>query len=69
LNEDELVEEERGEEAEVDDSPELGRKVRVVAVATEEKSMLDLVISDKTRRRRQWDIMPLRISNARTPAV
>ncbi|PPQ64287.1 hypothetical protein CVT26_002170 [Gymnopilus dilepis] len=69
LNEDELVEEERGEEAEVDDSPELGRKVRVVTVPTQEKNIMDMVLSDKTRRRRQWDVLPLRVSNARTPAV
>ncbi|KAF8913240.1 hypothetical protein CPB84DRAFT_1812115 [Gymnopilus junonius] len=69
LNEDELVEDERGEEAEVDDSPEMGRKVKVVAVPTAEKGMLDLLVSEKMRRRRQWDVFPLRLSNARTPAV
>ncbi|KDR85585.1 hypothetical protein GALMADRAFT_234533 [Galerina marginata CBS 339.88] len=66
LNEDELVEEERGEEAEVDDSAELGRKVRVVAVPTTEKNMMDLLLSEKARSRRRWMVSPLRVTNART---
>jgi len=65
LNEDELVEEERGEEAEVDNSPEAGRKVRIVVVPTAEKSMLDLLLSEKTRNRRKWVVTPLRTTNAR----
>jgi len=66
LNEDELVEEERGEEAEVDDSLEPGRKVRIVAVHTAEKSMMDLLLSEKARSRRKWVITPLRVTNAKT---
>ncbi|KAF8973489.1 hypothetical protein BDZ97DRAFT_1900333 [Flammula alnicola] len=59
LAEDEVVEEERGEEAEVDDSSEPGRKVRVVAVPTAEKNMLDL-------NRRRWVVTPLRTKQAKT---
>jgi hypothetical protein len=66
LNEDELVEEERGEEAEVDDSPESGRKVRIVAVPTAEKNMMDLLLSEKARSRRRWVVTPLRVTNAKT---
>ncbi|KAF8203785.1 hypothetical protein BJ912DRAFT_941059 [Pholiota molesta] len=66
LAEDEILEEERGEEAEVDDSPELGRKVRIVAVPTAEKEMLDLLLSEKTRARRRWVVTPLRTKQAKT---
>jgi hypothetical protein len=66
LAEDEILEEERGEEAEVDDSPELGRKVRLVAVPTAEKEMLDLLLSEKTRARRRWVVTPLRTKQAKT---
>ncbi|PPQ79894.1 hypothetical protein CVT25_002950 [Psilocybe cyanescens] len=65
LNEDELVEEERGEEAEVDDSPEPARKVRIVSVPSAEKNMMDLLLSEKTRNRRRWIITPLRTTNAK----
>jgi hypothetical protein len=66
LNEDEVVEEERGEEAEVDDAPELTRKVRVVAVATADKDMLDGLLSEAARKRRRWIVTPLRRMAAKT---
>ncbi|KAJ3507916.1 hypothetical protein NLJ89_g6035 [Agrocybe chaxingu] len=68
LNEDELVEEERSEEAEIDDDTELARKVRIVTVPTAEKDMLDLLLSEKARNRRRWVISPLRTTNAKTPS-
>lgn len=61
LKEDEVLEEERGEEAEVDDSPELGRKVRVLA--SDEKSL-----GAKARDRRRWQVAALRTTDARTGA-
>ena len=66
LTEDEVVEEERGEEAEVDNSADLGRKVKIVVVPTAEKAMMDLVLSEKAKRRRKWVVIPLRTSNAKT---
>ena len=66
LTEDEVLEEDKGEEAEVDDSPDLGRKVRIVAVSTGEKSMMDLLLSENARRRRKWVVTPLRAGNAKT---
>ena len=66
LAEDEVLEEDKGEEAEVDNSPDLGRKLRIVAVSTAEKSMMDLLLSEKARKRRKWVITPLRIANAKT---
>ncbi|CAA7268039.1 unnamed protein product [Cyclocybe aegerita] len=68
LNEDELVEEERSEEAEIDNDPELARKVRIVTAPTAEKDMLDLLLSEKARNRRRWVISPLRTTNAKTPS-
>jgi hypothetical protein len=61
LNEDEVVEEEKGEEAEVDDAPDLTRKVRVVAKPTADKDMLEAA-----RQRRRWVVTPLRRMAART---
>ncbi|KAJ6611484.1 WD40-repeat-containing domain protein [Mycena sp. CBHHK59/15] len=64
LGEDEVLEEERGEEAEVDDSPEWGRKVRVLSIIN--KSREEREISEKARNRRRWQITPLRQTDART---
>lgn len=66
LTEDEVLEEERGEEAEVDDSPDLGRKVRIVEVSASDKKMSDLLLSEKTRSRRRWVVVPLRTKQAKT---
>lgn len=61
LTEDEVLEEERGSEAEVDDSPEAGRLARVTAVPSGDKVMKDLLLSEAARNRRQWIISPLRV--------
>lgn len=66
LAEHEVLEEDKGEEAEVDDSPDLGRKVRIVAIPTAEKSMMDLLLSEKAKKRRQWVVTQLRTINAKT---
>ncbi|KAI0066418.1 WD40 repeat-like protein [Artomyces pyxidatus] len=61
LREDEVAEQERGEEAEDDDSPAQNRKVRVVG-ATEEDT---LAMGVKARHRRRWQIVPLRTAIAK----
>jgi hypothetical protein len=66
LTEDEVLEEEKGEEADVDDSPERGRKMRVITIPTAEKDMLDLLLTENARNRRRWVVTPLRTANART---
>ena len=55
LREDEVLEEDRGEGEEVDDSPELRRDVRVIAVGDHETGLTEL-----TKRRRAWEVLPLR---------
>ncbi|PAV22746.1 WD40 domain containing protein [Pyrrhoderma noxium] len=55
LREDEVLEEDRGEGEEVDDSPELRRDVRVIAVGEHETGLTEL-----TKRRRAWEVLPLR---------
>lgn len=64
LAEDEVLEEERGEEAEVDDSPEWGRKVRVLGIVN--KSREEKGILERARNRRRWQVIPLRQTDART---
>ncbi|KAF7337730.1 hypothetical protein MSAN_02246600 [Mycena sanguinolenta] len=64
LAEDEVLEEERGEEAEVDDSPDWGRKVRVLGIVN--KSREEKEIIEKARNRRRWQITALRKTDART---
>jgi len=64
LGTDEVVEEERREEDEVDDSPELLRRIRVLAIA--EKEHEDMKLTEGARDRRRWIVTPLRQGNART---
>jgi len=66
LTEDEILEEDKGEEAEVDNSTDLGRKVRIIEVPTAEKNMMDLLLSEKAKKRRKWVVIPLRSSTAKT---
>lgn len=61
LNDEDIVEGERGEEGEVDDSGELMREVKIIAVDDNEKTP-----SRNTIKRRTWVVYPLRKSNART---
>jgi hypothetical protein len=65
LKEEEVVDEDRGEEGEVDDSSELERQVRVIGVVKGPEGNL----SEKARRRRQWAVSSLRRINARTGAI
>lgn len=62
LNEDEILEQERGEEGEVDDSTEAIRKVRVLSIANKMKE--DRALGEKTRARRRWQVIPLRKSKS-----
>jgi hypothetical protein len=55
LTEDEVLEEERSEETEVDDDPNLVRRVRVVGY----RRQTDLPNS-KARDRKRWEILPIR---------
>ncbi|KAF7302912.1 hypothetical protein MKEN_01253500 [Mycena kentingensis (nom. inval.)] len=64
IGEDEVLEEERGEEAEVDDAPEWGRKVRVLGIVNKAQEERGLV--EAARMRRKWKITSLRATNART---
>ncbi|KAI0275304.1 hypothetical protein BC834DRAFT_43047 [Gloeopeniophorella convolvens] len=61
LREDEVEEQERGEEAEVDDAPALDRAVRVIGVTPEEHRE----ISERAWVRRRWEVVPLRATAAR----
>lgn len=63
LREHEIVEEERGLEGEVDDSPELGRKVVVVGIVADERKG---VVSRPANARRTWTVHSLRRLNAKT---
>ncbi|KZT74971.1 WD40 repeat-like protein [Daedalea quercina L-15889] len=62
LREDEILEQERSEEGEVDDSPERRREVRVLALAKEEVE----AASTKAKLRRQWEVIPLRATRRST---
>ena len=62
LREDEILESERSEEGEVDDSPEKLRDVRVVGL-----SQTDMILlGDKAKARQQWVILPIRKSRRGT---
>ncbi|TFY60503.1 hypothetical protein EVG20_g7388 [Dentipellis fragilis] len=62
LRPDELLEHDRGEAAEVDDSPEAIRHVRVIGMTEEEARGL----GEKARNRRRWSVQSLRRTSART---
>ncbi|EPQ60331.1 hypothetical protein GLOTRDRAFT_108904 [Gloeophyllum trabeum ATCC 11539] len=56
LREDEILEQDRGEEGEVDDSPDPLRRVRVLGVTDATDSGLGM----KAMLRRKWEVIPLR---------
>ncbi|KAK7465519.1 hypothetical protein VKT23_005493 [Stygiomarasmius scandens] len=64
LADSEILDEDRGEEGEVDDSPETGRDIRMLTVADKKKS--DKHLLEKAKMRRTWQIIQLRNMNART---
>jgi len=65
LREDEILETERSEEGEVDDSPEKVRRVKVIALSKEDER----VAGEKAKARRHWDIIPLRSTRNRTGGI
>jgi hypothetical protein len=67
LGDDEVLEEERGEEAEVDDSPDLMRRVKMITTTkpTEE----DHGLLEKAKKRRHWEIVSIRTTDARTGSI
>ncbi|GBE77656.1 hypothetical protein SCP_0105370 [Sparassis crispa] len=62
LREDEILEQDRTEEGEVDDSLDKYRKVRVVAVSKEDVK----AVGQQARSRMQWEVIPLRTGRNRT---
>jgi hypothetical protein len=64
LDENEVVDDERGEEGEVDDSRELRRDVQMLTIVRKEES--DKALGEKAKVRRQWQIVSLRRVDART---
>lgn len=62
LREDEILEQDRSDEGEVDDSAERIRKVRVVATSTERLG----TVGEKARLRRRWEVIPLRSTKRST---
>lgn len=67
LSDGDIVDEERGEESEIDDSLEAGRVVRMLSIL--DKDDHDRMLNEKARNRRKWQVMPLRTTNARTGAI
>ncbi|KAH9898279.1 WD40 repeat-like protein [Cubamyces lactineus] len=62
LTEHELAEQDRNEAEEIDDSIDALRPVKVVALTAEEAANA----SEKAKLRRQWEILPIRVSKHRT---
>ncbi|KAI0778307.1 WD40 repeat-like protein [Trametes elegans] len=62
LTENDLAEQDRTEAEEIDDSPDWLRPVKVVALTQEEAAGA----SEVARARRQWEVLPLRLSKHRT---
>jgi len=60
LTEDETLEQDRGVEGEADDSPELLRKLRVLTIGQRDAP----IEGENARKRRQWQILPLRTTSA-----
>lgn len=65
LREDEILESERGEEGEVDDSLEQLRRVRVLGL-TQEDSIL---LGEKAKARQQWLMLPIRKTRRGTAGI
>ncbi|KAJ4485716.1 hypothetical protein J3R30DRAFT_3668113 [Lentinula aciculospora] len=65
LAEEEVLEEDRGEEAEVDDSSDPKRDIRVLTIPKERKD-LSLNLVEKAKLRRRFEVVSLRAVNKRT---
>jgi len=66
LREDEVMEEERGEEGDVDDSPEHRRDIRILSLPLATKERSARTGSAHARERRRWEIVPLLREKATT---
>ena len=55
LNDDEVLEQERGEEGEVDDSPEPLRRLRILTIVSKESNL-----GRNAKLRRKWEVLSLR---------
>lgn len=62
LKEDEIMDEDRGEENEIDDSTEALRLANIICIP---KSQEGKPVSERANFRRQWEILPLRATRAR----
>lgn len=62
LREEEILEQDRSEEGEVDDSAEKWRQVRVIGISKEDEQ----IVGEKAKTRRQWIVVPLRAHKSRT---
>lgn len=67
LHDHEVVEEERGESGEVDDSPENRRDIRVIALPFIDKGEYLGGSNSKARERRRWEIVPILHERAKQP--
>jgi len=61
LRDDEILDLDRGEEGEVDDSPDLLRVVRIVTVSPDD---YDKTVAPYKALRRRWELLPLRAARA-----
>ncbi|KAH7881067.1 uncharacterized protein C8R40DRAFT_1076381 [Lentinula edodes] len=71
LAEDEVLEEDRGEEAEVDDSLDLKRDVKMLTIAKRNPAddHTDWNLTEKAKLRRKFECVPLRAVNRRTGGI
>lgn len=67
LNESEMLQQDWGEEAEIDDSVNQRRDVRMIQTTVETKG--DRGLAEKARQRRKWEVISLRTKNKRTGAM
>jgi hypothetical protein len=59
-------EEDKGEEAEVDDSLSIFKYGGIIAVSTVKRGTVDLSLSEEAKKRRKWVVTPLRTVNTKT---
>ena len=65
LREEEVEEQERGDEAEIDDDPSRERAVRVIGMTPEQ----DHELTERALERRCWEVIPLRATAARNSGL
>ncbi|KAJ3763157.1 hypothetical protein EV360DRAFT_34163 [Lentinula raphanica] len=65
LTDDEVLEEDKGDEAEVDDSDELKREVRMLTVSNEDKNGQGWNMTEGARMRRTFEVVSLRVGDRR----